>query len=77
MEEKMNMSVGIDRSTEIARMIMEAAMWEARSQPPTQPDGTPTTPEHLRVTADNIRSGANLVFLSLDLIQEWQQREKP
>ena len=75
MEEKMAMSVGLDRSVEVARLIMEAALWEARSQPNKQPDGSDTNASHLRVTTEHVRTGANLVLLALELVQERQRSE--
>jgi len=56
----------MDRAPEIARLIFEVANFQSRC--------ALQSPDQLRITPDHIREAANLVFLSLDLINEWKLR---
>ncbi len=60
--------IDLDLSFQYARLIYDCAVHQAHCRE------AGTTSDQLKITSEHIRDAANLIFLTLDLIKEWNAR---
>lgn len=68
MDEKL--TVSLDMTPHVARLILEQANFRARCKPSSAPVSA------LKCTPEDVREASDIVFLALDLISEYNHSRK-